>query len=251
MEAPANQRRVSSGVDGLNQLIEGGFLEKSVNVISGTPGTGKTILGLQYLIDGAMKGERGIYIALEESIEDISTHVEKFGWDIVTLAKNDAIRFHQFKITPIEFVPFQDVKTTMKQYKHAEPPSIIDIYYSVKDEIEKGGFKRAVVDSISLLKYSEEEAKSARAELASLFRFFKNSGLTSVFITERRTPEDIFAFEDFLADCVIILGDYPAKEERKRGITVLKMRGSSCDRTTRPYFISDKGIVVYPSEHML
>ena len=98
--------------------------------------------------------------------------------------------------------------------------------------------------------YGKSE-KETRIELATLLQFLKEQNLTVVLIDERETADDKFTFEDFLADTVVMLRDYPSSEERKSGITVLKMRGSRIDRTTRPYFITEKGIVVYPTEHLL
>ncbi len=243
--------RIVTGIEGLDQLLEGGFCEGSINIISGTPGTGKTIFGMQFLKEGATSGEKGMYVSLEESVADITKNLTRFNWDLAKLSQDGLIQFHEFKITPVEFAPIEGIKTPMKQFKVAEPASIADLYAAIKDTIEKGDVKRVVIDSLSLLKFMHEEEKESRAELASLLRFFKKHNVTVLMTAERKTMDDVFDFEDFLADSVILLRDYPGREERKRGITVLKMRGAKCDRTTRPYAITDAGIVVYPNEYIL
>ena len=73
--------RVSSGITGLDKHMEGGFVKNSINLISGATGTGKTIFGLQYILDGLQKGENGVYISLEQEPEDIFADVAIFGWD--------------------------------------------------------------------------------------------------------------------------------------------------------------------------
>ena len=237
--------KISSGITGFDELTDGGFNKSTVTVLGGTPGTGKTIFGLQFLVNGAKKGEKGIYIALEERIEDVHEFTESFGWDLISLAKDDMITLHQYKISSLE------EKMSLAQYKKAEPPTTKDIFYALKQELDSNKYARAVIDSVSLLKLAGDSEKETRAELASLLRHLKLKKLTVVLIAERLSNGDNYDFEDFLADSVIQLRDYPSNEERKRGITVLKMRGSKIDRTTRPYFITDKGITVYPTEHLL
>lgn len=73
--------RVTSGIIDLDKHMEGGFVKDSVNLVSGSTGTGKTIFGLQYIWHGLQKGENGVYISLEQEPEDIFADAGLFGWD--------------------------------------------------------------------------------------------------------------------------------------------------------------------------
>lgn len=241
------EKRMPSGVPGMDELIEGGFMPGSINLIAGTPGTGKTTFGMQFLVYGAQNGERGMYISFEEKLQDMIRNLARFGWDLEGFAKKGTLEYQQFRLPPPQIIEMAGAK----QYKPVEPPSVLDVYFGIKDRIATGKFSRVVIDTLSVIRFARGAEKEERSELVSLFRFLKDNNLTTLFTVERKTPEEIFDYEDFVSDSVIQLKDHIEKMERKRGLTVLKMRGTKCDRVTRPYFITDSGVVVYPTEHML
>ena len=74
--------RIESGIQGLDKLIEGGFIKNSVNLVAGQTGTGKTLFCMQYLLNGLKKGENGVYITLEQKQDEILQDVGRFGWDV-------------------------------------------------------------------------------------------------------------------------------------------------------------------------
>ena len=84
--------RISSGIPGLDKLVEGGFKKNSINLFAGEPGAGKTIFAIQFLIDGLSKGENVLYITFEESQEKIFKHMERFGWDLRRFEKEGKIK---------------------------------------------------------------------------------------------------------------------------------------------------------------
>ena len=77
----AKEARISSGVPGLDPLVQGGFKRNSVNLIAGEPGSGKTIFGMHFLMDGCKKGECGIYITFEEKKGKMYDDMLSIGWD--------------------------------------------------------------------------------------------------------------------------------------------------------------------------
>lgn len=239
-EKSAGFEKVSSGVPGFDQLADGGFERGSNIIISGTPGTGKTTFAMQFLVDGALKGERCLYISLSEQVNKVMEHSNRFGWNLDSLVKSKKLVIAMY---PTQFVqqvgePAAKVSRLLDQIKY-----LVD---------QAGGdVQRIVLDSISLLQYRYESAQAQRNELDFLMQFLSKQNITTAHILERNEWNNVFAFEDFLADSVVVLQDVLKDFDRKRGISVIKMRGSKIDRTVRPYNITSKGIVVYPDSQII
>ncbi|MEM3411981.1 MAG: ATPase domain-containing protein [archaeon] len=243
--------RVSSGVPGLDVLLGGGFLKNSVNLIAGTPGSGKTILAVQFLTKGAELGEKGLYISLEENSQQIINNVQNLGIPLTAYLEKGLLVFKQFKLSPVEYEQLDPrISPSLAKMTPPKPPTIMDLYFTIKDSLSSENYSRLVIDSLSVLKLSSVDESQTRVEIAALFQYLKRQGLTSIIISEKSKQEEEFSFEDFLADSLILMRDYLSREERKRGITVLKQRGANCDRSIRPYVISSKGISIYPQERL-
>ncbi len=224
--------RLESGIPGLDKLIEGGFVKNSINLIAGQTGTGKTLFSMQYLLHGLRNGENGLYISLEQTVDDIMLDVGKFGWDI-------------------------EFKKYIQQGKFAiiaqEPTSIKDLQFSTLNYIKKINAKRFVLDSLSIAtmgwKVSSMDVGKIRSEIFTYMKALKNSGITAMLIAEIPEAEikslSRFGFEEFLADGVIILHylEYAAGGT-PRSLLVRKMRRTSHATDIYPIEISSKGVIV-------
>ncbi len=125
----ANIERVKTGVPGFDELIEGG-IPKGFNVlITGGPGTGKTIFGLQYLYNGAINGENGVYVSLESSTDGLKNQAAQFGWNFDKLENEGKII--------ILHIPMDIIK--------------LDLFAAINSAVEKIGAKRIVFDSLDSL----------------------------------------------------------------------------------------------------
>jgi len=224
--------RVESGIPGLDKLVEGGFVRNSINLIAGQTGTGKTLFCMQYLLHGLRNGENGLYISLEQTVDDIMLDVGKFGWDV-------------------------EFKKYMQQGKFAivtqEPTSIKDLQDATLINIKKTSAKRFVLDSLSIAtmgwKVSSMDVGKIRSEIFSYMKALKQSGITVLLIAEIPEAEtkslSRFGFEEFLADGVIILHylEYAAGGT-PRSLLVRKMRRTSHGTDIYPIEISSKGVAV-------
>lgn len=224
--------RLATGVPGLDKLIEGGYVQNSINLIAGTTGTGKTILCSQFLLDGARKGEPGLYITLEQNKDSISEDLIVFDWG--EEFKNYVDR--QFLIidseTPTDFKELSDISTNL---------------------IKRFKIKRFVLDSLSVAsmgwKISSSDIGKTRREMFGFMSTLKNSGVTSLLITEIPEGEtkslSRFGFEEFLADGIIILNyfEYTAGGI-PRSLMIRKMRRTSFKNDILPLEIGDDGIKV-------
>jgi len=223
--------RVFTGIDGLDGLIEGGFPEKSMILLTGSCGTGKTIFGMKFLVEGALRGEPGVYISLEESIEDNMKQMRFFGWPVDRLVKEKKLL-----IVQPEMYRFDALMTT------------------IEDSIDKIKAKRIVLDSASVIGMYFHDVYKVRRSLLDLSRLLKKSGCTSIAISETKEGQvglSSYGVEEFVADGVIVL--YYVKKENRflRALTIRKMRSTNHSLHICPIEIKRPGgIVVYPSEEV-
>ncbi len=216
--------RVSTGIASLNKLV-GGFKEKSINLVIGGAGSGKTIMAMQFLIDGIKKGEKGVYITFEEKKDKTYSDMLSFGLDLEKYEKENKFVF--FEYTP------EQVKRIITE-GGGEIESII----------EKIKARRIVIDSISsfVLLYKDELAR--REAALFLFELINKWNCTALLTAQVIEEEKIFSELGFEVDSIIILYHAKRKGIRKRGLEILKMRGTKIPQKTFPFEITNKGIVV-------
>ena len=214
--------RVTSGIVGLDKHMEGGFVKNSINLVSGATGTGKTIFGLQYILEGLQKGENGVYISLEQEPEDIFADVAIFGWD---------------------FKKYMDQKKCVIEYLSTW--NLEELPLIVMDRINEIKAKRFVLDTITLV-CSELEPERLRSEMSEFLNKLKHSDATSLLICE--IPESskalsTFGIEEFLVDGIVVLNylEFVAGGS-PRSLLIRKMRRTKHGSDIYPFEITKKGI---------
>jgi KaiC/GvpD/RAD55 family RecA-like ATPase len=223
------EKRLKSGIPGLDLLVGGGFIEGSVNLLCGGAGTGKTIFGCQFLLQGLREGEPGLYVTLEEDREDILNDVAEFGWD----------------------KEFREYEKKGKFLLASEfPTKISDLQSKIVEAVERINAKRFVLDSLSIAEMGwaeEKDIAKLRREIFDLMRALKRIKTTSLLIAELRGTKALstLGFEEFLADSVIVLHylEYSALGT-PRSLMIRKMRRTNHATEIFPFEITKKGIVV-------
>lgn len=216
-------RRIPSGIPGLDSLIEGGFLEGSVILVTGGTGTGKTIFSSQFLWQGLLRGESGLYITLEEDENDIKEDALQFGWD-----------FEKFE------------KKGLFKIKYYDPVQT-SIHSEMIDEIKRINAKRVVVDSVSVMGLNIESLPKIRKMLLNLINAIKRERCTAILTSE--IPENSnglsrFGVEEFVADGVIILYYLGTVGEYIRSLQIKKMRRTKHGNDVYPIEITKKGLII-------
>lgn len=218
--------RIESGISGLDELIEGGFVKGSINLIAGNTGTCKTIFSSQFIWHGLQKGERGVYITLEESADDIKDEARQFGMDFD--------KYIQQKKCIVEYV---------------YPKTIAEIDFEIFKRIKEVNASRFVLDSISLLGfYMEGTEKLLRDKVFMLIQRLKKFGVTSLIVGEIPEGSEAlsrFGFEEFIVDSVMVLHylEYTAGGT-PRSLVIRKMRKTGHGTDIYPFEVTEKGIVV-------
>jgi KaiC/GvpD/RAD55 family RecA-like ATPase len=225
--------RVETGISGYDRMLEGGFFKRSVNLISGPSGAGKTLFSLLFLYEGAKKGEKGIYITFEENKKQIMRDAQNIGIDLKSV---------EDKITIFDISTLRQKFMVKEELERHDSLLNVDV---VIDLIERNidGAKRIVIDSIVPFSIKYPDIHMFRASLFRMKEALKSLATTSIITTEIPvSSNDIsrFGIEDFLADSVTVL----RIQEKDRQIKIHKLRGSGHYKEFMEYRITDKGIVI-------
>jgi circadian clock protein KaiC len=238
--------RVGSGIPGLDTLIDGGFPPGKVVLILGEPGTGKTILGSQYLHWGAaQRGEKVVYVGMNEPKPRFMTEMAGLGMDFAKLEKDG--KFAYVDATGVRRIPEQArVGRIPVGGRELGLVNLIDL---VQGGIDKLSPRRVVVDSISDLVFRFPSIEERRPAVLDIVEVLQSTGTTCLLTSELPTTgvDRVLQPEEYLAEGVILLR---MVREGVRSLQVLKMRGSKIDATPRPYVIKDTGLEVYATEEV-
>ncbi len=226
-------RRLPIGIPGFDGMIEGGFPEKSINMVAGGSGSGKTIFAIQFLLNGALKcNEPGIFITFEEEKEQIFKNMSRFGWDLEELEKAN-------KLIIIRYSPEQVRELLAKGGG------------SIEDIIEKIGAKRIAIDSIKSFALLYENELTKKEASFALFKLIRRWGCTALFTSQDeslKVEESISPELEFEVDSVILLYNIMRRGNRQRAIEVLKMRGTNHKTGVYKMEITNKGIKINQKE---
>jgi KaiC/GvpD/RAD55 family RecA-like ATPase len=232
--------RVSTGIIGLDEKIEGGLIRGSVNFITGRTGTGKTAFCASFLRAGALAGERGIYVTTEEREEDIKNDIKSmFNWDLEELESNSLIGFLSIKPNiPMKIITGEEVSNVVKLYMY-------ELLATIKSAIMEFGAQRLVVDSLSLVELFIYDPYLRKIALMQMLDKLKEFNVTSVLtgtIPEGSETLSTSGIIEFLADSVIKLDFVPVAEEFKRILNVRKMRRTDHSVLIHPFEITKSGV---------
>lgn len=223
--------RIKTGIDGLDEMLEGGLPKGHAVAVMGSFGTGKTTFALQYIQQGLKDGEKGIFISLEEDQESVLANARSFGWELQPY-------IDQKKLTVVKLEP-TDAKTTITRIK-SELPEFIKSF----------GATRIVIDSVSLLNLLFDTDHDKRSNLFALIQMIKRTGATCIMTAEVNDDNPNASRDglaEYTADGVIALRYEESKEKAEVQLTVrvMKMRRTTHSRRVKPYTITAKGIQVH------
>ncbi len=222
---------LSTGIPGLDELLNGGVPAGHMIAVIGGTGTGKTTVALQFLMSGLQQGEKAVYMSLEEQEAEIKESARAYGWDMQ--AHIDGDRLALIRLDP------NDVKTTLKRIK-SEMPGLIKQF----------GATRLVVDSITLFEMMFADEAERRLNLFELFALLKGTGVTALITSEacyKNAYASRYGLVEYVSDGVVILRYVRPDELRdvKMAVEVVKMRRHKHSRSIKPYDITDKGLAVH------
>ncbi len=225
-------RRVHTTIPGIDRLLEGGFPEGSCILLSGEPGTGKTVLGLEYLYKGATKeGEPGMLIQAEDFETSLDWYSQTFGWNFAHLQEKQLLSIFSFK---------------PKDYKKFMPQTVEGEFLGkLGNLIDPIGIRRVVFDSITPVGDAIGDVADYRKSFYKLVEFLKANNTTSIIIAEER--ENGLDFEEHVCDGVIKIRNVETSSGRfEKELRISKMLATNTVQAWYPMTITSRGAQVRP-----
>jgi circadian clock protein KaiC len=231
----AKLSKAATGIQGLDEITDGGLPRGRPTLICGGAGCGKTLFSMEFLVRGAAEfGEPGVFMTFEETTEELTNNVRSLGFNLDELVRQKklAMDFVRVERHEIEETGDYDLEGLFIRLGHA-----ID---SIKA-------KRVVLDTIETLFSGLTNQGILRAELRRLFRWLKDKGVTAVITGERGEGTlTRHGLEEYVSDCVILLDHRVADQIATRRLRIVKYRGSVHGTNEYPFLIDEKGFSVLP-----
>ena len=245
--------KIRTGVPGLDRMLHGGLVPHRPYIVSGPPGSGKTVLSMQFLLEGVQGGERCLFVALEEPPNEIKSNMRPFKWavdDIEMLDANSDIR--RFEPTPVieistevEPIRVREIGERIRKTPEFESHEVTvhSLQQLLKNVFIKRRYERLVIDSMTALRYFCMREFEETLTTQSFMRFLAESKVTSL-LTVELPEEGEVPPEAFLARGEFRLHKLRDETGIKRFISIEKYKGSSHDEFVYPFEIKGSGITV-------
>ena len=228
-------RKAPTGIHGLDEITGGGLPRGRTTIVCGGPGCGKTMLGIEFLVRGALEfNEPGVIMAFEETPQDMARNVASLGFDIQDLA---------------------DKKKLFLDYVYVEPSQIQEtgdydlegLFIRLQNAVNTVGAKRVMLDTVEALFSGFSNPGVLRGEFRRLFRWLKDHRLTTIVTAERGdgtlTRQGL---EEYVSDCVILLDHRINDQISARRLRIVKYRGTKHGADEYPFLIDERGMSILP-----
>jgi circadian clock protein KaiC len=230
-----SETRISTGIPGLDDVLNGGFPRGHLYLIEGDPGTGKTTVALQFLLEGIQRGETGLYVTLSESKQELEGVAASHGWSLA-------------KLPIFEMVPLQDEIDPEAQYTifHPSDVELSDTIASVLKQVDTLAPQRVVFDSLSELRMLARDALRYRRQILALKRYFAGRKCTVLLLDDRTAEGDDLQLQSIAHGVLMMQSldrDFGIKRRR---LEIRKLRGSKFREGFHDYNIETGHVVVYP-----
>lgn len=243
-------KRIATGINGLDELVDGGFPEGRVILVIGGPGTGKTIMCSQFLYKGIYENqENGIFVSLDESKDHFYSEMQKFGWDFRKAEEERKFAFlNATRMSRVAMLKEKLYKEETRSLR-GKQLSIDRLIEDLQAKIQQVNAKRVAVDTLAALTFRFPDPVGRRTAVVDLIESLADLGVTSLVTTElgylgleRNALE-----EEFLVHGVIMMQTLFSGGTTTRAIQVEKMREAKVNPSLVPYAIDQNGIEIFPN----
>ena len=227
--------RVATGIEGMDAILGGGFPRKRLYLIQGDPGTGKTTLALQFLLEGVRVGEVGLYVTLSETREELLAVAASHGWSLAGLNVYEVKASEEHLRPEEEYTVFH--------------PAEVELGETVRhllDEVERVRPARVVIDSLSEMRLLARDPLRYRRQILALKEFFLARDCTIIFLDDPATKTGEHQFQTLAHGVLILERRSPEYGKARRRLQIAKLRGVDFHDGFHDFNIKPGGLVVYP-----
>ena len=231
-----NKERLKTGIDGLDDILHGGFPPGHLYLIEGDPGTGKTTLALQFLREGMRRGERVLYVTLSESADELRQGARSHGWDL-----------DELEIA--EMVPPDDDLKPEAQYTvfHPSEVELADTIATILKRVDDVAPQRLVFDSLAELRMLARDPLKYRRQILALKRHLSGGNITVLMLDDRTSDSnDDLQLQSIAHGVIVMQGLGREYGIRRRRLEIHKLRGSSFREGYHDYVIRTGGLDIFP-----
>lgn len=228
--------KAPSGITGLDEITDGGLPRGRVTLVTGHAGTGKSLLGMTFLVEGIRRyGEPGVLLTFEEPAAKVAADVGSLGFDLDRLQREDLLAVLSYPVDPVAAAVVGEF-------------DLAPLLQALTGMIDRVGAKRAVLDGIDMLFSTLDSDAIVRSELIQIVRWLEERGVSTVVTGERGSEDSLTrrGIEEYVCDCVLALDHERQGEISTRHLQVVKYRGSTHGTNVYPFLISTRGISVQP-----
>lgn len=232
---PAGLRKASTGITGLDEILDGGLPAGRPTLICGGAGSGKTLLTIEFLVRGANQfDEPGVFMTFEETFVELAQNVASLGFDLEQQIEEGKLLVDYVLVERSEIHETGDY-------------DLEGLFVRLGHAIDTIGAKRVVIDSVETLFTGLKDTSLLRAELHRLFRWLKSKGVTALVTAERGEGSlTRHGLEEYVSDCVILLDNRVSNQFATRRLRIVKYRGSHHGADEFPFMIGETGLSVLP-----
>lgn len=227
--------KTPTGIKGLDEITDGGLPKGRPTLVCGNAGCGKTLFALEFLVRGAVQyNEPGVFMAFEETEEELTTNVASLGFDLA-------------KLTEQKMIVLDHVHIERSEIEETGEYNLEGLFIRLNYAIDSIGARRVVLDTIESLFAGMPNHMILRAELRRLFSWLKEKGVTAI-ITGERGDKMLTrqGMEEYVSDCVILLDHRVTEQTSVRRLRIVKYRGSMHGTNEYPFLIDETGFSVLP-----
>ncbi|MBV8203276.1 MAG: circadian clock protein KaiC, partial [Acidobacteria bacterium] len=227
--------KAPTGIGGLDEVTGGGLPQGRPSLVCGSAGCGKTLLAMEFLVHGALRfGEPGVFLAFEETAEELAANVRSLGFDLDDLVRR--------RLLVVDYVHLE-----RSEIEETGEYDLEGLFIRLGYAVDSIGARRVALDTIENLFGGLQNQAVLRAELRRLFRWLKERQLTAVITAERGDGTlTRHGLEEYVSDCVIFLDHRVQGERSTRRLRIVKYRGSHHGTNEYPFLIDENGLAVLP-----
>ena len=233
-EESLSKHPIATGIDGLDFVLQGGLPAGRPTLLRGAAGTGKTVIALTFLCEGIAAGDSGVLVTFDESPEALLEHAEGFG-------------FHARRHRTEGRLRILDMRPDRNEVQVGDTIELTAVLARIGHALDSTGASRLVVDAIDAMEAGFANSQSLRTELARVFDWIRDRGVTSLITTgEHAEFSARYGLEDYIADCVIALKQEVKHRVMTRVLRVVKRRGRGHGTNEYPFLLDTDGLFLVP-----